>query len=280
MIVVDGKTIRASREWLALFLILLLTAATAVDVGAGTIERGLYLAENACPSPGQYVFEVHVVDAPNDLGAFMFEVRFDTAVLSFDGGEKGPLISGFVSDHNEIVPGVIRVGGYYLSNKLPSGCSGVLYRLVFTAAQCICSRLELINLKDSVAGWDVHDAFLKVDPVIGRFTATPECIKPGGNLTLSWAVEGAESMSITPDPGSVDPSGGSLQVSPSQSTTYILRALNACGETTAAVKVSVEQDACAVPALSKWGAMIIAVLLGGVCVRFLRRRKTGERLKW
>lgn len=275
----DGKVIQVSKEWTALFLLLLLNAATAVDVGAGTVERGLYLADNACTSPGQYVFEVHVVDAPNDLGAFMFEVRFDTAVLSFDGGEKGPLISGFVSDHNEIVPGVIRVGGYYLSNKMPSGCSGVLYRLVFTAARCICSRLELINLKDSVAGWDVHGALLKVDPVIGRFMATPECIEPGGSLTLSWAVEGAESMSITPDPGSVDPSGGSLQVSPSQSTTFTLRALNVCGETTAAVKVRVEQDACAVPALSKWSAMIVAVLLGGVCVRFLRRRKTGEMVK-
>lgn len=275
----DGKMIQVSREWTALFLALLLTAATAVDVGAGTVERGLYMADNACTSPGQYVFEVHVVDAPNDLGAFMFEVRFDTAVLAFDGGEEGPLISGFVSDHHEIVPGLIRVGGYSLSDKMPAGCSGVLYRLVFTADRCVCSRLELINLKDSVAGWDVHDAVLKVDPVIGHFTAVPECIEPGGSSTLSWAVEGAQGVSITPDPGSVDPSGGSLRVSPSRPTTYTLRALNVCGETTAAVKVRVGQDACAVPALSKWSAMIAAVLLGGVCLRFLNRRKAGEILK-
>jgi len=64
-------------------------------------------------------------------------------------------------------------------------------------------------------------------PVIMSFTASREVIPSGESCFLSWATTGASSTSIDPI-GSVGPTG-SLEVSPTETTTYILTATNASG---------------------------------------------------
>lgn len=75
-------------------------------------------------------------------------------------------------------------------------------------------------------------------PAINSFTAAPPVIPNGGTSTLAWNVSDADSVSITPGVGSVAASG-SKAVAPTATTTYTLTATNACGTSTALVKVTV-----------------------------------------
>jgi hypothetical protein len=76
-------------------------------------------------------------------------------------------------------------------------------------------------------------------PTISSFTASPAAISPfdaGASVTLSWSVASATSLSIS---GLGAVLGNSIQVSPSQTTTYTLTASNAQGAVTAQTTVTV-----------------------------------------
>ena len=76
-------------------------------------------------------------------------------------------------------------------------------------------------------------------PIISSFTASPASLAPldgGGSATLSWSVASATSLSIS---GLGAVLGNSIQVSPSQTTTYTLTASNAQGAVTAQTTVTV-----------------------------------------
>jgi len=78
-------------------------------------------------------------------------------------------------------------------------------------------------------------------PKINNFSASPPSICLGEeNSTLSWDVSGADTdmISIDPDIGAVDATG-STSVSPEETTTYTLAALNSFGITTQSVTVTV-----------------------------------------
>jgi hypothetical protein len=75
-------------------------------------------------------------------------------------------------------------------------------------------------------------------PTISSFTASPASIAPfagDGSVTLSWSVVSATSLSIS---GVGTVTGNSIQVSPSQTTTYTLTASNARGAATAQATVT------------------------------------------
>ncbi|MBZ5602288.1 MAG: hypothetical protein LAO79_08280 [Acidobacteriia bacterium] len=74
-------------------------------------------------------------------------------------------------------------------------------------------------------------------PAISTFTATPDSIQAGQSSTLNWSVTGADTLMITPAPGSV--TGTSISVSPNATTTYTLTATNAGGSVTATATVTV-----------------------------------------
>ena len=67
-------------------------------------------------------------------------------------------------------------------------------------------------------------------PSIFSFSATPPAIDDGGSTTLNWRVEPTfETLTISPTPGDVSgntgPTGiGSIEVTPSENTTYTLTA--------------------------------------------------------
>lgn len=69
------------------------------------------------------------------------------------------------------------------------------------------------------------------------FRADPTSITAGGSSTLHWTVTDADTVSIDPGIGLVAATG-SMNVSPSQTTTYVLIATNAAGSTSASVTVS------------------------------------------
>ena len=79
----------------------------------------------------------------------------------------------------------------------------------------------------------------KDKPVIETFTVSPSQINSGQNATLSWTVIGADAVIITPSVGQVEFTG-TRQVSPDESTEYILTAANSAGTVSVTVKINVE----------------------------------------
>jgi hypothetical protein len=74
-------------------------------------------------------------------------------------------------------------------------------------------------------------------PTISFFTATPDVIDPGQFTSLSWATEDADTVSII-GMGQVQASG-SVILNLEETTTYVLSAVNATGETRAELTVTV-----------------------------------------
>ena len=74
---------------------------------------------------------------------------------------------------------------------------------------------------------------------ITQFNALPAAITSGQSSTLSWVIRNATSASIAPGVGTVNPSTGSVAVSPTVTTTYTLTATGANGTTTQTVQVTV-----------------------------------------
>jgi phospholipase C len=66
-------------------------------------------------------------------------------------------------------------------------------------------------------------------PLAVTLQANPANIAPGGHSTLTWAAQGAVSLSIDQGVGAVTGSTGSVSVSPAQNTTYTITALDAQG---------------------------------------------------
>ena len=75
-------------------------------------------------------------------------------------------------------------------------------------------------------------------PVIVAFDASPMAITTGGTTTLLWNVTGAESVTIDPGIGQVDVAG-TMDLTPTQSTTYTLNAINVAGVVTKSASVTV-----------------------------------------
>ena len=76
-------------------------------------------------------------------------------------------------------------------------------------------------------------------PVIKSFAASPATISTTQQITLSWDVSGAKTITIQPEIGTVSPSG-SLQLSPLATITYTLTATNQAGSsTTSSVTITV-----------------------------------------
>jgi hypothetical protein len=74
-------------------------------------------------------------------------------------------------------------------------------------------------------------------PGIAGFTASSSSVASGTNVTLSWNVNGASYLIVSPGPGAVR--GNSVSVSPTQTTTYTLSATNQYGRSAAMVTVNV-----------------------------------------
>jgi hypothetical protein len=74
-------------------------------------------------------------------------------------------------------------------------------------------------------------------PQISSFTTSNASITIGSSVTLSWQQTGASYVIVSPQIGAVR--GSSVQVTPTATTTYILYATNAFGQTKSTVTVSV-----------------------------------------
>ncbi|MHC1753841.1 MAG: hypothetical protein AB9861_00120 [Methanosarcina sp.] len=102
---------------------------------------------------------------------------------------------------------------------------------------------EVIKLVGTILGIAIALKALFPAAAVGidSFDAGPEVIEPGELSTLSWEVSGATNVTIEPGLGAVN-SGGSLSVSPSETTTYKLVASGDGEEKIATCTVTIEEE--------------------------------------
>ena len=77
-------------------------------------------------------------------------------------------------------------------------------------------------------------------PVISSFTANPDYIQPGQSTVLTWTVNNANDVTISPNVGSV-PNTGVYTVVPAYTTTYTITASGSGGSVSASTTVTVAQ---------------------------------------
>ncbi len=77
-------------------------------------------------------------------------------------------------------------------------------------------------------------------PVINSFTASSRSIETGDSITLSWDVDEADTLRISPGIGEV--TGSNVAVKPDKTTTYTLTATNNDGSDDAGVRITVQDS--------------------------------------
>lgn len=113
----------------------------------------------------------------------------------------------------------------------------------FTAAagQTYAFRLTVTNTDNQSASAYVTVTTVAAPQVaIQFFIANPTTIQGGQSTTLQWQITNATSATITPNVGPVNAKGGSLVVTPANTTTYTLTAIGANGQAVANVTVVVQ----------------------------------------
>jgi hypothetical protein len=97
---------------------------------------------------------------------------------------------------------------------------------------------------------------------ITSFTASPATITAGQCTTLSWSVQNATSVAITPGVGNVDARTGSVSVCPTQTTSYTLTANNANGQMSVSTTVTVGPAAAGNPQIVRFEASPMSIQPG------------------
>jgi hypothetical protein len=78
-----------------------------------------------------------------------------------------------------------------------------------------------------------------VSPSITSFSASPTPVQAGASTTLSWTTSKADSVIVTPGDSEPLSADGSIVLSPAETTTYTLTAINSVGSKTATATVTV-----------------------------------------
>ena len=196
-------------------------------------------------SPNKYVFSLY--DYTGDVrGALLGSVTvtgrrvptgtFTASPTTIDQGKSATLSwSTANADTVFISPGVGSVNA--------SGTVKVSPNSTTTYTLNVTNAVRSVKLKVTVT------VRKRKAPTISSFTASPATIDKGQSATLRWSTTDAEILSIKPGPGiltntlrrlyAIRP----LQVSPSETTTYTLTAINAVKTVTAKVTVTVKEPA-------------------------------------
>jgi len=95
-----------------------------------------------------------------------------------------------------------------------------------------------------------------------QFTANPASITAGQSSTLTWVVQNATSVTISPGIGSVNSQSGSTSVTPAQTTTYTLTATGPGGTVNASVTVSVGTPTVGPPQILRFEANPLTIQPG------------------
>lgn len=144
-----------------------------------------------------------------------------------------------------------------------SGANSVKTTFAAATGQSYSFRLTVKNSSNMIATARTTVTTLSAaNTRILRFSAEPANVRPGGVSRLTWVVEGADEVTITPGPGRVDPRSGSVDVTPSQTTTYRLTASGGGQQINSDVTVTVTAVAPSDPRIFRFEAIPTNITLG------------------
>lgn len=114
-------------------------------------------------------FTVWIHEAPNNVGAFSFDVTYDPQVLTYKNKIGQELLDHFVFD--AVGRGDrVQVAGFS-AGEIAAGSSGRLVTLEFEVRTPEATTLAIHNLLDQVAGWSVQPGLF--EPVVPLSDADP-----------------------------------------------------------------------------------------------------------
>ena len=94
------------------------------------------------------------------------------------------------------------------------------------------------TVSDGNNGTDTATVTLRIPPSV-NISASPVSINKGEQSTLTWTSSNADTCTIEPNIGNVD-LNGSLNITPQETTTYTITALNADGSATSSIDITVK----------------------------------------
>lgn len=213
-------------------------------------------------SGGFLIFNWRLVPLTEFLKGSEAVYHADVAVKSlnsltiFLGGKPGASLQVLISRKGEILPPP-EIDFISESNTIIAGESTLLTWITGNATSCrIEPGIGDVDLNGSIdispsettiytltatgpGGTTTADlAITVVFPPTVQIHASPETIPAGGEATLSWTSEHAESVMIDNEIGAVTPDG-SVTVSPGQTTAYTITASGTGGTATASATVSI-----------------------------------------
>jgi len=201
---------------------------------------------------------------PKEYGATTSPVPMDIPRVRYEFGTRrvgsSPPVANAGPDQLNIAPGAVSLNGSGSFDPLNqplafswtqvsgpqvtlSGANTATPNFTAAAGQTYAFRLTVRNT-DGLQSTDNTTVSTTSGTTAGnarivQFNAIPAAIQPGQNSTLTWVVENAFSVAITPGVGNVNPGSGSVTVAPAQTTTYTLTANGPQGLITATQTVTV-----------------------------------------
>ncbi len=166
--------------------------------------------------------------------------------VDVDGGEPQPSIGSFTVTDNSINAGASTLLAWSVDNATSITISpdigdvGADSSITITPTITTTYTLSASNAQGSVDSSVTVVVTPATDgaPSISSFTVSQSDIFEGESTTLSWMVDNAFTITISPDIGNVD-AMSSVMITPTQTTTYRLIASNGLGQVEASVVVNV-----------------------------------------
>lgn len=184
-----------------------------------------------------YTFELVVSDSMGESGSDITRVVMEAAAV------EAPTVDSFLATPASIEPGQLTnlswtVSGADSVSITNVGDVGPTGSLVLSPE----ATTEYVLTATNAGGTTTASVTVNVGrasaPTIEFFTAIPANITLGEATTLSWNVSDADSVSI--EGLGIVGTQGSLQLAPTQTTTYTLSATNNVGTTTSTVTINVD----------------------------------------
>ena len=225
----------------ALMFLFVSSSGIVTEVEAGGAQSGTINVTSASGDKGS-TFTVDVVLAsPSNVQSIGVDINWDSSKVSYVSYSKGSAIPG---DWTWLSPNVgassLRLGGFGTTAINSTGTIAKLTFQIKATAPYGTTSIYPSGATDGLSNGSGGTVTIQESVNITSFTANPTTISQGAKSTLSWSLSNATSASIS-DVGAVSKTGGSVEVSPTVTTTYTLTAQGPNGPKTATAKVTVSK---------------------------------------
>jgi len=243
--------------------------------GLGRAQQDVFTIEGGnIPAGGTATFDIYFRDAAGtlvntgstNLGAYQISFNVPPGLLASASFERAGVTAGagiiVENDNTDLSQNLLRWAVLFTSSvpfTLDGPAPGDLMGRLTLTTEASASGQSFSLQPQSGSNFFIQDELAAVTetygdgfltgsfgvfnitagaPEIDTFSINPETVEQGSTANLSWAVSGADSVSINQGLGNV-PASGTQPVSPDQTTTYTITAVNGLGTSTQSVTLNV-----------------------------------------